>query len=341
MEGAPSGEREGVAVFFVVTTGRSGSTTLARTLDRVERIHAVHEPDPNLVVESCGLRSGTLTKDEVKAVIRQTRSPEVQGKVYVESNQTLALLIPELAQLFPDARFIWLVRNGMDVVASTYQKQWYTGHSENHERYEDSNAIERAWIDGRVRGDRVGEMSEAEWEALDRFERCCWYWGYVNRVIDEDLQRHASGRFYTLRLEDLERELAKLIDWMGFNVPDPPGVTRDNIAKRVPCHWTQWSAEQREAFGRQCGTGMDRFFPVWRTITGRDGRLLVAPAIAGLSRKASEERTFAQKQMARAERAERKLRQLRLEMETIKSSRAWRLTRRFFPCAPRIQEELE
>ena len=326
-------------MFFVVSTGRSGSMTIVRVLGQVERVHAVHEPDPALIAESCGLRSGSLTADEVKAVLRRTRRPEIDGKLYVESNQTLALLIPELAELFPDSRFIWLIRNGMDVVASTYQKQWYTGHSENSERYEDSNAIEKAWIDGRVRGDRVGEMSEAEWEALDRFERCCWYWGYVNRVIDEDLERHASGRFYTLRLEDLERELAKLMEWMGLAASDLPGITRDNIAKRVPFHWTRWSAEQREAFVRQCGADMDRFYPVWRTITARDGRLLVAPAIAGLSQKALEERAFAQKQMARAERAERKLRQLRLEMETIKGSRAWRWTRRFFPPAPRTPEE--
>lgn len=306
-------------MFFVVTTGRSGSTTIARTLGQIDGCHSVHEPEPALILESTQQHCGDVAAGTIHAMLRETRFPTVNGKVYCESNQTLSLIIPDLVSVFPEARFIWLIRNGLDVVASTYQKQWYTGHSENHSRYEDCSAIEKAWIDGRVRADRIGEMSESEWEELNRFEKCCWYWGYVNRVIEKDLRRCAPDRFYTLRLEDMPQELPKLVKWMGFESSQLPMMRRDNIAKRVPFHWIEWSTEQHAAFARQCGDVMDKHYPSWRTFTGKEAQLYVAPAIAGLAQKVDElQKSLSQKQS---------------ELNSIKNNKLWRFVRFFFKSA--------
>jgi hypothetical protein len=272
-------------MFFVVSSGRSGTQTIALALSSVPGCVCLHEPSPELILESSAYRYGNIGHGELAKILRETRQATIDGSVYCESNQTLSLIIPVLADVFPNARYIWLIRNGLDVVASAYQKQWYTGHSENHDRYEDCPPIEKAWIDGRIQGDRCGDMSAVEWAKLDRFGRCCWYWSYTNRVIESDLNQYAPDRFFLLRLEDTDKELTGLIDWMGLKVEIVPTVGRHNIAKGVPYHWTEWSAEERTTFEYICGDLMDRFYPSWRMYTGRDSELFVAPAFRGLRQK--------------------------------------------------------
>ena len=111
-------------MFFVVSTGRSGSTSLARSLDRIDACHAVHEPAPELILEASGYRGGSVSREKLQSVLRETRHSMVEGRDYCESNQNLALIIPVLRELYPQARFVWLIRNGLDVVASAHQKQW-------------------------------------------------------------------------------------------------------------------------------------------------------------------------------------------------------------------------
>lgn len=301
-------------MFFVLTTGRSGSTSIASALNMVPGCHAVHEPAPELILESAGYRYGEVTPEKIQQILRKTRSSTVGGSVYCESNQTLSLIIPELVTVFPEARFIWLVRNGLDVVASAYQKQWYTGHSENNNNYEECTPLEKAWIDGRVRADRLGEMGEFEWNALSRFEKCCWYWGYVNRVIGADLEYYAPSRYYLLRLEEVGRDLPRLLAWMGVPQPGIPIVARENIAKRIPFHWTEWSAEQHQSFVRWCKEEMDRFYPSWQNFTDGNGKVFVAPALSSLRERI---------QMLEAD-----LKEARFELEGIKRTKVWKVIQR-------------
>jgi hypothetical protein len=231
----------------------------------------VHEPKPELILESSGYRYGTVSEAHLHRILSDTRYPNINGSVYCESNQTLSLIIPVLDRVFPESHYIWLLRNGLDVVASAYQKQWYSGHSENHSRYEDCSAIEKAWIDGRIEGDQCGDMSHKEWKGLDRFGKCCWYWSYVNRLIEADLSKYAPDRFKLLRLEDMETALGQLICWMDLNACLIPVPKRHNAAKRRPYHWSTWTSDERLIFDQLCGDLMDRYYPEWRT---RDGKWL-------------------------------------------------------------------
>jgi hypothetical protein len=221
----------------------------------------LHEPAPQLISESSGYRYSVISAHELRQLLLATR-PSIENKaVYCESNQNLSLIIPVLAQTFSAARYIWLIRNGLDVVASAYSKQWYSGHSENHDCYEDCPPLERAWIDGRIEGDRCGDVSADTWQTLDRFGRCCWYWSYINRVIESDLNEHANGRYKIIRLEELSSALSDLIKWMGLKSALVPGVRRHNRGKREPYPWTQWRVAERATFMRWCGGLMDRFYP--------------------------------------------------------------------------------
>jgi hypothetical protein len=204
---------------------------------------------------------------ELKELLISSRPAVTNDSIYCESNQTLSLLIPVLRTTFPEARFIWLIRNGLDFVASAMQKQWYSGHPAHNIRYDDSTPTQKAWIDGRLTGARCGVMSSVEWNALSRFAKCCWYWGYVNKLIETNLDGSGADHFF-LRLEQIQTQLPKLIAWMGVKADTLPAVSPVNTAKRPPYHWTQWTAAEKLSFTRFCGKQMDRLYPGWQDEDG-------------------------------------------------------------------------
>ena len=249
---------------FVVSTGRSGTTTLAHAVNQVPGVWGVHEPAPVLVREASGYRYGQADRVRLREILRETRQPRRRGEVYCEVNQAISLLVPVVQEAFPNARFVWLLRNGVDVVASAVQKQWYTGHSENHDRYEDCPDNEKMWIDGRIRGDHCREVEAAQWDAMLPFEKCCWYWQYVNRIIESDLRVLAPGRRRTIRLERLADDLPALLRWMGARVPGDLSLPTLNAAKRPVYGWSGWTDAERDVFERWCGEAMDGWYPGWR-----------------------------------------------------------------------------
>ncbi len=307
-------------MFFIVSTGRSGSTSIAHAITQIEGCHAVHEPAPELILEASGYRQGTTTREAVEELLRSSRQPVVDGQAYCESNQNLALIIPILRDCFPEARFIWLIRNGMDMVASAMQKQWYSGHSENHDRYEDGSPLERAWIDGRLRGDAVGVMTTAEWDPLSRFAKICWYWDYVNRLIEKDLQDCPPEQVFRLRLEDVDSRQEALLDWMGFASAHPEWSVL-NAARRAPLHWTGWSAQEMTPFQDHCGALMEHHYPGWKTLVESEAaRILIKPLIRSLLQQNTDATERAETQ---AERQEKRLRNLKAALKESQDSLAW------------------
>jgi glycosyltransferase involved in cell wall biosynthesis/DNA-binding SARP family transcriptional activator len=255
-------------MFFVLSTGRSGTKTIAKRLSELRDCLCLHEPAPQLILESSAYRYGRIENEKLRQLLLQTRQPVVNGKVYGESNQTLALIVPVLAKSFPKAKFIWLIRNGLDVVSSIFSRQWYTGHSANHDRYEDCPPLEKAWIDGRIRGDLCGDVPFVKWKKMNPFARCCWYWAYVNRTIENDLSDHCRvGSHKRLKLEELYQSLPEIPAWLGLDQTLRQKSGRHNRAHYTLYPWQKWSIEERKTFLYWCGPLMDRLYPDWRILS--------------------------------------------------------------------------
>lgn len=253
---------------FVVTTGRSGSTTISAALSLMDRCECFHEPKPALIREASLYRYGEMKKENLKTMIGKSRPKSKSGKIYCESNQKLSLIIPVLKEVFSGARFLWLIRNGLDFVASAEQKRWYARESEDGVPYEQCSSIVQDWIDGRIEGDRCGEVSPEHWNEMSHFERCCWYWDYVNTVIRNDLKRYASGNYARLRLEDINIDLSRVLSEIGLNHLVAPAPARHNTAVNQPYHWTDWNQKEKNIFEKWCGETMDCVYPSWRRDDG-------------------------------------------------------------------------
>jgi hypothetical protein len=246
-------------MFFVLSCGRSGSQTAAETFSQFPNCICLHEPLPQLIRESTDYFCGRYPRAQVAELLRSTRQPTLDGKVYGESNLTVSLLIPVVDEVFPTARFIWLIRDGRDFVASAYYRGWYDP---------DVNHM-KEWQAYRLRGDHTGDFTPEAWQRLSRFEKCCWVWKKYNTVIEAELNSRDRARWTMVKLESFKHSLPALASFLGITLPPRVLVEKHNTAVQPVCYWESWTPDMRAQFDAQCGEEMDRWYPEWRTTDGQ------------------------------------------------------------------------
>ena len=258
---------------FVVSTGRSGSMTISKVLSQHPEIVCRHEPRPQMIRLSTELAHGAKSVAEVARELSGIFGSSLfpTDKWWGESDQKYWNLISILAGLIPRSRFIWLIRDGRDVVASQTADNWL---SPEEERLGDptNKDLVRRWFHYRLSGARCGCFSDEAWRRLPVFDRNCWAWTHVNQGIEEQLSGLAPQRWRRVRLEDLEGSACDLFHLL--EVADAPvKVSRHNQAVREVARWRDWDSSRRTAFARWCAEGMNRWYPEWnRGADSGDGR---------------------------------------------------------------------
>lgn len=171
---------------------------------------------------------GLIGEAECRRTIGETFGAAIHHSlagVWGDSSNKLSWLIADLAAMFPEARFVHLVRDGRKVAGSYF-------HKLGAETYDDrSNAALQAFYDG------TGEMPPPEkpyWWPVPRrddpmaeafrgfgqFQRICWHWAEINRVILDSLAALPPERTLFERLEDLVQspsQVRGLMDFLGLD----------------------------------------------------------------------------------------------------------------------------
>ena len=208
---------EKTQAFFVVSSGRSGTAMLHKALSAAGDIEMHHEYMVH-IVQKLGVRRylGLADAAEATQVLRETHAAAVhysEAGHWGDSSNKLSWLIPELAALLPQARFVHLVRDGRKVAGSYFRKL-------SEECYDDrSTAILQAHVDHPARHPapppekkywwpppRKGDPSAAEFRGFDQFSRIAWHWAEINRVILDSLAALPPMRTHFVRLEELQSE---------------------------------------------------------------------------------------------------------------------------------------
>jgi len=239
-------------MLFILSTGRSGTVTLAQLLNQIPGIEAFHEKPPELVPEARAYLKGDLPRDQLVALLRNTRKPSASRFEYAESNQKFSFIIDALREAFPKARYVWLIRNGLEVVSS-----W--AHRKNYWPHENKGI----WSAHRIRGDEVGAMSPSQWAGLSPFGKCCWYWAWTNNKIEADLKA-TDAKWMLLRLEDLDSRIHELASFVGLQGTDALEIPTANKSTGRVARWHYWDRAQRADFSHFCSDLMDRFYKGWR-----------------------------------------------------------------------------
>lgn len=159
---------------------------------------------------------GLATRAEAEAVLSATHAAAVHysdADLWGDSSNKLSWLIPELASLFPEAKFVHLVRDGRKVASSYF-------HKLADECYDDrSTAVlaahladpahvtppppeKKYWWPLPPKNDPLS----ANFLRIGQFGRIAWHWAKINEVIVDELSRLPPSRSLFVRLEDLRAD---------------------------------------------------------------------------------------------------------------------------------------
>ena len=248
-------------MFFVLSSGRSGSRTSSEVFSQFDNCDCLHHPQPELVLECTQYYYGENNKQEIVEQLRASRpDDDARGRVYGEVNLQLSLIHPILRELYPAAKYLWLIRDGRDVVASMYYRGWYDAP--------DNTKVPQVWHDARLDGHRTGDFSEADWQAMSRFAKCCWIWTKYNQIIEQTLATLPAEQWRQIQLEHFRAQLDDLALFLGLKSQKRIRIEKSNAAHQPVKTWQAWSDAQRQEFIAHCGETMDRFYPGWRDARG-------------------------------------------------------------------------
>jgi hypothetical protein len=216
--------------FFIVSSGRSGTAMMVKALSAapgvtIEHEYMVHIVQPLAVRRHHGLASAK----EAQAVLASTHGAALryaQTPFWGDSSNKLSWLIPEVAALFPEARFVHLARDGRKVTGSYFHKlanecyddrstKILAGHLEDPRGVPAPPPEKKYWWPQ----PKPGDPFAAEFRRFDQFQRIAWHWVEINRTILDALSAIPEERHRFFRLEDLRSEpqiVAALFKFLGL-----------------------------------------------------------------------------------------------------------------------------
>ena len=191
------------APVFVLSTGRVGTMLLTRLFELEKGLHIEHEALPEMLYagklayanpSNIEFTKGAFMAGRYEAI----RDCQLQNLRYVETNNRLTFFAPAIAALFPNAKFIHLLRHPDSFVSSGIQRNWYTGKTITDE----------------------GRIAPAKDLGIERQQdKIAWLWNATNAFIDDFKEGAGKDRTLTVRSEDLfsnAEEAERILNWLDF-----------------------------------------------------------------------------------------------------------------------------
>ena len=220
--------------FFIVSSGRSGTAMLHKALSIVPGVEMHHEYMVQ-VTQPLSVRRylGLIDAEETARLIAQTYGGALRysdAAHWGDSSNKLSWLIPDLAAAFPRARFVHLVRDGRKVASSYFHKLGGECYDDRSTRilqahYDDPAAClapppeKKYWWPL----PRHGSPDAAAFRGFSQFERICWHWAEMNRLVLKELSEIPAERTLFVRLEELRAspsEVRELYEFLGLPYRD-------------------------------------------------------------------------------------------------------------------------
>lgn len=264
-----------IHVGVIVSTGRTGTNFVESLFSAILRdVDTRHEPRPDLFTLGTARMRGDITEEQANIAFRDQRLDiceelhQAKRTHYVEANNNIAYLLPQVQHCWPHARIIHLVRDGRDFVRSSYSKKVVSKHSN------DLTALFMTDDDKRRRlqaCDLPDDPYCKAWPTMSRFERICWYWAMKDAQIMEALaDREKTLTIKFERLFDPDTGTACVLEMLEFlDLSDRLRVKASDIANHMQRRVNktdeyllpasdQWTDEQKTQFDRIAGAHMRR-----------------------------------------------------------------------------------
>lgn len=268
---------------FIIGSARSGTTALCEILNTATNADFHMEPQPNLNVESRPKLHGINL--DYKKILQTTVGERIDQapRIYGEKNVTLTAFIKELYELY-DARFVFLVRDGREVVQS--MMNWHTemfGNfyreckypvklSERAQKVIDDLPLEKDTSNYSRPRPVPGDPWYEQWPDFTLHQMLCWYWWKINTVALDSLDsipcknivyfnfsepysliEQIGNIFNSFRLEGFDESVVNKMLTTRINSIE----NRIGGLRRWPV-WMDWSDKKLDQFWEICGDTMEK-----------------------------------------------------------------------------------
>ncbi|MFI5203105.1 MAG: sulfotransferase family protein [Flavobacteriales bacterium] len=264
-----------IPIFFVVSTGRSGTNAIAHFLSKHSGITCPHEAKYLFNRLSTEYAHGWKSREEVKkeiyhAFMNVAHAAGSKG-LYGECDLKYSNLIELLSEVFPQAKFIWLIRRADDFVSSAFGRRWFDEYEYvfgvRKEFSPDTNPDDLKIFDYwrleysryRLNGWMTGAVSQETWRQMNCFERNCWYWQYWNALIEKGLESMSASRYIQVKLEELADRRDELFQFLQVT-SEHVEVKKTNQAYHATHVRNDWTVEQQAAYKNWCTIGMNKWY---------------------------------------------------------------------------------
>jgi len=177
---------------FVLSTGRCGTEYLTNILKKISQLDVFHSPKPEMLFYTKFAYEFYKTKHiEIIDIVNATRSELIlksfmRKRRFVETNNLITFFSYALAELFPNSKFIHLIRHPGGFVRSGIRRKWYEGKS-----LHDISRITPL----------IKDVDFTQWSNI---EKVGWLWNETNEFIETFKNNLSdSKRIITIRAEDM------------------------------------------------------------------------------------------------------------------------------------------
>jgi hypothetical protein len=237
-------------IFFVVSTGRTGTVWLSNLLNTIDMCNVCHEPiPPNASIPHRDVcirpdsAAGHVNFQKKEIYYRCRKEPDFS--TYGEVNGGLRRHVKALSEQIPHAQIVHVVRDGRNVVRSIMSRAVFT---DNHPIYKEDFFLP------------TGEMSPDTFSKLTRFEKICWSWKAENKYMRENTDIRARFEDITTSFELFNAQiLVPLGLELDKRVWEQSIGSKNKTGKFIMGLWEDWSQEERDIFERICGEEMTEY----------------------------------------------------------------------------------
>jgi len=269
---------------FIVGTGRCGTVTMSKVFDTMPKMKAIHEGvyykggekkvlgnlrDINNFIY---YQSSGGHDSHYKASVNLSGNEETLGRMskrftprelFIENLELKKINFCEadpyghcyinfIANKYPEAKFVHLVRNGYNTCQSWFKRK--------KNAYPDELDIKKwhPFALGKPRPLKGVDPYFDAWPKMCRLERVCWFWNYVNSDIEKRLSKISQNRHIVFKLEGLnQRSMANLLNFLDL----PNSYNKDalKVHNASPKSKSIWDLHKKRIFEKYCKKTMVKY----------------------------------------------------------------------------------
>lgn len=187
---------------FVLGAPRSGTTFLGSCIGALPEVSYHFEPRVTKAAAR-QVYNASWSPDRAARVFRSAYrlllvTGADGGRRFAEKNPENCFIVPFLAETFPDAQFIQIIRDGRDVAVSHAEKPWLAAGSAGSGRRGRGGQAWGPWARWWVEPERAEEFEHAS-----DLTRTAWSWRRFTESARTGLATLSSDRVLTVRYEQV------------------------------------------------------------------------------------------------------------------------------------------